>query len=390
MAASRNRRIEVIQNIPSPYRLHLFEVMAEALDARGIEFFVHFLSRGHAARPSAWRNPTVRFPHRYWSGCGVRSFHLNPGLIARLWRDPPEVLVIGSTFDTITSAIVATTVHSRLKVAWSEGNTATPGRLDGLLGRYKRWVFKHCERIAVPGRSAVEYVALHQTRTRWRMPEPVLLPNLVDERRFSPREAWEPAEIRAARRVLLGESEADKICICPARLERVKGLQELVERLPSAALAGWKIVIFGQGSLREELLTRIAKRGLSGTVEIRDYVPYAEMPKYYAASDLFLLPSRHDPNPLSVVEALHSGLPVALTTRAGNYYEALEEGVNGWSLDVDDAAAYTEALRRAFVAPADERVAMGQRSKERARANWSSREAVTRFLDALGLDGDVR
>ena len=54
------------------------------------------------------------------------------------------------------------------------------------------------------------------------------------------------------------------------------------------------------------------------------------MPKYYAASDLFLLPSIHDPNPLSVVEALHSGLAVAISDRCGNVEEGVMDGDNGF------------------------------------------------------------
>jgi len=380
------RRFDVVHCIPSPYRLHLFAVMDEELRARGFDFHVHFMSKGDVDRPSFWRDPAIPFAHTYWRDFGWRTIHLNPGMVLHLRRVRPAYVLIGSPYDSLTGALTARFVRSGVSVAWSEGNTQNPGRMGGAAGLYKRWVLKQCAFVAVPGEEGARHIALHQARTSWAMPRPAFLPNIVDERRFKPREAWSPAEIESVQKDLGKKSDDERICLCPARLERVKGLLEFVEKVPAEALSGWRVVVVGQGSLRERLDQAIRSRGLQERILIRDYVPYEEMPKYYAASDLFLLPSTYDPNPLSVVEAMHSGLPLALSTRAGNVREALEPGVNGWALNVDDDHAYVQALREAFGADAGCAVAKGRRSAEMARAFWGSRASVTRFLSTLGLE----
>lgn len=88
-----------------------------------------------------------------------------------------------------------------------------------------------------------------------------------------------------------------------------------------------------RGSMKQVIESTIQERGLSRNVVVLDPVAYECMPGYYAAADLFVLASVQDPCPLSVVEALHSGLPLLLSRRLGNASKALEESGNWWSFD---------------------------------------------------------
>jgi glycosyltransferase involved in cell wall biosynthesis len=126
-------------------------------------------------------------------------------------------------------------------------------------------------------------------------------------------------------------------------------------------------------------------RGFSQHLSILDYVPYEDMPKYYAAADIMLLPSLYDPNPLSVVEALHSALPIALTNRAGNVEEAVTEGRNGWVLPVLDQDAFARKLRSVFSTPIAQLRKMGEHSKAENALFWSTQSAVRNFFEAIGV-----
>jgi len=65
----------------------------------------------------------------------------------------------------------------------------------------------------------------------------------------------------------------------------------------------------------------------------------------YAASDLYVLPTRYDPFANTTLEALASGLPVITTTSNGGG-EVIREGIEGSVLDCpNDDAALLEALR---------------------------------------------
>ena len=376
------KRFEVVFNIPSPYRLHMLKELHRQLVERGIEFHVHFMSKGHKNRPKAWLNPQIDFPHTYWRDYGLGEHHFNLGLIWFILRHPPEWLLAGSPYDTFTCIFILLFARVPNKIAGAEGNTKTPGKIHGLIGWFKRLIYSKAKFASVPGHDAVRYFELHQGLTRRKMPNPVILPNLVDENRFRPRKEWPIEEVVQARKNM-GADAATKLCIVPARLEPVKGLLPFIEKLSKDMLNGWKITILGQGSLKSQLVELIENRGLSCNFIILDYVPYEKMPLFYASSDLLLLPSVYDPNPLSVPEALFSGLPVALSDQAGNVEEGVSDNRNGWILPVKDSGRYSSVLMKVFSSSKEELVAMGECSlKENARF-WDTEKSVKKYLDTV-------
>ena len=367
------KKFVVVMNIPSPYRLHLLGEMARQLKERGVEFHCHFMNRGHKDRPTSWLNPKIDFPHTYWRNFGTDQHEFNPGLVAHLLFSHPDYLLLGGVYDTFTNIALASLVSAGTKICFLEGNTQTPGRLDGALGRFKRAMIGRCQFAAVPGSDAAKYIGLHQQRTTKPMPKTVYLPNLVDENRFA-------GELEGG--VGVGEW---RFCIIPARLEEVKGLVPFFGLLTPEMLKGWKIRVMGQGPLKDEILATIVRRGIGEFVEIVDYVPYAEMPGEYAKADLLLLPSIYDPNPLSVIEALHSGLAVAVSDQAGNVEEAVTEGKNGWTLPVKDRAAFEAKLREVFATPVERLHEMGRVSKAENAQFWDTKGAIKRFLEGIGF-----
>ncbi|HWP41165.1 MAG TPA: glycosyltransferase family 4 protein, partial [Tepidisphaeraceae bacterium] len=68
--------------------------------------------------------------------------------------------------------------------------------------------------------------------------------------------------------------------------------------------------------------------------------------RYYAAADFFVLPTRHDPCSLVVLEALAMGLPV-ISTRFNGACEIMNNGIHGFVLDdPDDVIALSQAMHK--------------------------------------------
>lgn len=375
-------RICFVMNIPSPYRLHTFNMLWAECQRRGHNLHVHFMNKGHKDRPSSWLNPKINFPHTIWRNLGPDQHEFNPVLVWRLLRARGEWIHLGSPFDTFTCILLALFCRTSVLCAGCEGNTKTPGVMSGIKGWFKRFIFARCPYATVPGADGAQYISLHQSYTKKKMPQTILLPNLVDERRFKPRELWKDSEMERIRREL-DVSPGERLCIIPARLEPVKGLLPFVELLSEEMLAGWKIVIMGQGSLRKALISLVNSKGLNGKVGIKDYARYEDMPGYYAAADLLLLPSVYDPNPLSLIEALHSGLPLAASDQCGNIDEAVSDGRNGWILPVKETNRFKEVLVDVFSAPLSKLRAMGERSLSENATYWQSEKAIARYLDEV-------
>ncbi|MFQ5873147.1 MAG: glycosyltransferase family 4 protein [Dehalococcoidia bacterium] len=79
------------------------------------------------------------------------------------------------------------------------------------------------------------------------------------------------------------------------------------------------------------------------------FVPAGEIPRYYHALDVYISPSRDEGGPAGVLESMASGVPV-VSTRVGMPADMLENGVNGFLVDVEDvdglASSTAELIER--------------------------------------------
>jgi UDP-glucose:(heptosyl)LPS alpha-1,3-glucosyltransferase len=124
-----------------------------------------------------------------------------------------------------------------------------------------------------------------------------------------------------------------------------KGLDLLVEALGRLRLQGFqnmRAIVVGRGRIRR--YQRLAAR-----LAVADWVRFegfqSEVERYYAAADLFVLPTRYDPFANACLEAMACGLPV-LTTDANGAAELLQAGVQGSVLKAPlDVEALASALR---------------------------------------------
>lgn len=327
----------------------------------------------------------LSFPHRFWSDWGPtiekKVWHLNPGLVRHMIECSYEAVIVGGPWDSLT-ALVITVFGMRgveRRIAWGESNTWSPGR-QGIISRnIKRFLLQRYTTIAVPGeegRKVFESI-LDGSNRRF-----ILLPNIVDESCFRTRDYFSEDDLMTIR-VTHGLDPCRRFALWPARLISAKGIEPFISELTPDMLGDWQIGIFGNGPLETKIRSLIEQRMLSKNIRICDLVKYEEMPLLYAAADLFLLPSWHDPNPLSVVEAMFSGLPVLLSCRVGNYPEALHEGINGWGLDPSDPGSVRRAVDKAFGASTEQLREMGLESIKMAKMFWDTKIAVNRFLDSV-------
>jgi glycosyltransferase involved in cell wall biosynthesis len=102
-----------------------------------------------------------------------------------------------------------------------------------------------------------------------------------------------------------------------------------------------------------------------------------------AAADIFALPSHFEGLPMSVIEAMLTGLPVVATDIRGPR-EQVVDGVTGLLIPPQQVAPLAAALSRLAADPAL-RAAMGSAGKDRAQTLYDESQVITRTLDLLGL-----
>ncbi|HUU43234.1 MAG TPA: glycosyltransferase, partial [Planctomycetota bacterium] len=113
-------------------------------------------------------------------------------------------------------------------------------------------------------------------------------------------------------------------------------------------------------------------------------VTYDEIPRYYAAADVFAYPTHADVFGLVVVEAMAAGLPV-VTYRTGGVAELVLKGTTGFVIEEGDETGFETALRN-LLDDLDRRRIMGRAARERVKRHFTLDEQVAR---TEGLYGQV-
>jgi glycosyltransferase involved in cell wall biosynthesis len=346
-------RLTLLTEIPAPYRIPLFNALAQRL-----ELSIVFLRDSNPERPYEGHVDERRFEWHTLGGTELtlrgRWVVVNHGLLGRLRGS--DVVVVGGWNQPAFWAAAAWCKARRVPlVVWVESTAADDrsGRLEAAKRRLLGVV-----RFIVPGEASRAYlVALG-------VPESAIAvaPNAVDAGIFS-----SGTRTRDDGRVRL---------VAVGRLSPEKGLDVLVEAVRGLPV---ELEIAGVGPEEERL------RALAGdNVTFRGWVARDELPDLYANADVAVMPSRSDPWGLVLNEAALAGLPLVSTTAAGAAWEVIEDGVNGFRVPPDDVPALRAAIER-LSADDELRRDAGVRSRELAARftpeAWA--DAVARTVDGI-------
>jgi len=174
------------------------------------------------------------------------------------------------------------------------------------------------------------------------------------------------------------------------RLRYYKGLEVLLEAMRDIEA---HLLIVGDGPMRQEWEALTVELALTDWVTFLGHIPDVELPAYYQACDLFILPSTHRSETWGAVqiEAMACGKPVVCTELGtGTSYVNLH-GQTGLVVSPCDSAALAEAINRLL---SDEglRRRMGEAGRERAQREFSKEtmiEQTLRLYESLLVGRDM-
>lgn len=152
------------------------------------------------------------------------------------------------------------------------------------------------------------------------------------------------------------------------RLVRQKGFEYLIRAMPRVLhqVAEARLVIAGEGPLRQELQELAHERGLEGKVVFQGF--RRDIREFLRAVELVVIPSVREGFPMITLEAMAMAKPIVATAIDG-VIEQIDHDVNGLLVPPEDC----EALGAAMVKLLEDRVT-------RERLGHAARQkAVTRF-----------
>lgn len=203
-------------------------------------------------------------------------------------------------------------------------------------------------------------------------------PLAVDNERWM-REARERANDREAALRELGLDPLLPTLLHVSLMRPVKRPKDLLlafERLKTPA----NLVMVGGGPLNEELQAYCREKKLP-RVKFVGPQNMSTLGRYYALASVFVLPSEHEVNPLTVREAMCFSLPVITSDRVQSAADFIEQGRNGFTFQMGNVAELAARIDE-VIGDSERTAKMGARSLEIIRP-WNYDVGVQGILEAL-------
>lgn len=374
------KKIVLITNIPTPYRVPLFNELHAALHVRGAELHVVFGGESYARRQFKVDRDSYRFSHSFLKSKTVQrgdvektSFLFN-GLQRELSRLKPDAVIVAG-FSFATFKVYTWSLFRRVPFYIWNGGVEHPFRPEsGLKRTLRRWLVARAAGCIAYGSKAREYLIRLGAK-----PETVQIGlNTVDTGFFS-------RETEKVRRSVVAHPEK-KHLLTIGYLSARKNMMQLLRIMKSLTALRQDVVldIVGDGDQRKELERFVSENALTDSVVFHGYQQREQLPPLMAASSLFLFQTDFDIWGLVLNEAMAAGLPVICSPHAGAAHDLIREGETGFIRDFSDPDAMARLIHELLDDP--ERLERIGASAAGYISRFATLEqSATGFLKALGF-----
>lgn len=373
------RRLVIVTEIISPYRIPLFNALAKHPE---VDLHVIFLAETDPILRQ-WRvyKEEIRFSYQVlpsWrKQVGRHNILLNRGISGALAAAAPEAIVCGGyNYTASWQSLFWARRHNVPFLLWSESNLYEMRRRNGVAEFLKSEFVSRCAGFVVPGTWGREYL-----RTQNVKDEIIFTaPNAVDNDLFARRAAMARQNPAAVRREF---GLPDRYFLFVGRLVREKGAFELLSayaELDEQVRRQVGLVFVGDGSCREELQQRATSIS-PGLIKFSGFAQREELAAYYALADMLILPTYSDTWGLVVNEAMACSLPVVLSRAAGCNPDLVKENWNGLLIAPRDESSLSIAMHK-LATDAELRATMGTHSHELV-SRYSPREWSNSIAQAV-------
>ena len=169
-----------------------------------------------------------------------------------------------------------------------------------------------------------------------------------------------------------------RLC-CTGTISYRKGQRIIIEaisKLPEELRNQVSVDFIGDGPERPILENLSVNLGIASQIHFLGSIPNQEVYKYLAENSIFVLMSKNEGLPISIIEAMRVGLPI-ISTRISGIPELVDEGHNGFLLnpDVDELADLLKKL------PCYDWEQMGRNSMKRFENEFTFERMEREFCD---------
>jgi glycosyltransferase involved in cell wall biosynthesis len=294
------------------------------------------------------------------------SVPLCPSYAIHLWRHTADCVVLHEP-NPIAGGALFLRVPSRRLIVWHHSDLLRPWWAPHTYGRVQQALYRRaaCVNVTSPNLATQADLVRHARRV-------AVVPFGIPVERY--RQGGALAE-------RLRTSIAGPRVLFVGRFVYYKGLDVLIDAM---AQAPGTLLLVGEGPLEPELRSRVALRGLQSRVLFLGRVSDSDLPEYYQAADVFVLPSVAKTEAFGVVqvEAMAAGVPVISTNLPTGVPWVNQDGVSGLVVPPGDATALAAAINR-LVSDEDLRLRLGRNAAARASEVFSRDRMIRAFKEVV-------
>jgi glycosyltransferase involved in cell wall biosynthesis len=333
---AKKMNIVLVTNHLTPYRRKFYDEFFKQCEQLEIQFTVLLMTKCEPKRNWDYENLKVDYSillNGFHLNFPINN-HLNFDVIKQLKRIKPDLVLMAGSYMYYTNWLVMMLkkrIHYPI-IYWNEAHFNEKRDYNRIILKirdvFRRIIFPNFDGYWYSGKMSKEFVQYYSNND----PKLYFVPNLIDHSKYILTNQYSNNKKEQIKNKLDIKKDSFTIII-PARLSQEKGIHTFLTLLSKCDIQKrLTILIPGTGDYKQIIEKNIPEDKLID-VRLLGFQSEKNMLALYSISNLFLLPSLSDPNPLTCIEALWCGLPLLVSTHVGNYPEVIKKGVNGEVFD---------------------------------------------------------
>lgn len=369
-------RVAIVTNILSPYRVPLFEEIAQLTESVKVFLMAEEEENRH------WELHKISFPCQllhgvHWRPPGFESsLHLNYGVGKALAQYDPDIVLSGGFTLANVQAARYCVRHGKSYIGWGEVSLRDKSARSLIRKVIRRYLARRSVGTIASSTEAKNAFLTYGASVKDTLVS--VLPIDVEHYHQRTQRAREGAGADALKQRFPG-----KVILSVGQLIARKGYKEMfaILKIVQQSAPDVSLVILGEGPLHEQLEKLVAKKGLNN-VFFEGYVQADVVPEYLAIADVFVFHTLFDTFGAVLSEAMAAGCVSVASIHAAATVDLIVDGETGFAFDPTKTGPAAGVVIEALALEPATRDRMGE-SAYQAVAGHNYKAAAREMVDFM-------
>jgi len=309
MLNTLSRKVTIITNIPSPYRVLQFDKLASIIDGK---LSVIYYQKTESNR--SWSIPTLSHNHFFLKQGYFSKYNFHPDIFNRLSKEKPTIIIAAG----FTLTIIFTFIYARFKrvkfVVFTDSWLHSANKLKLYHRVIRRILIPKADALICVGEKGKDYLVEYGAKQNSIFISPLAINNSYYQKFY---QSFKDREYDI---IFSGQFTSRKMPFFVIDI-----LKELKKRNINLSL-----LLIGSGPLEKKIINELEEYKISYSYP--GFIQQEDLPRYYANAKLLLFPTEDDPWGLVANESCAVGTPVITCNNSGVAGDLIIHDYNGFVL----------------------------------------------------------